>query len=176
MSFIIHELAALYLILTFAATALAKAKTFQSTYFAIANERIVPVGLAPTVLRIVIAAELGLSLLIVFRIAPQVVGIVIAAVFAIFAAYKLVSAKKTGIASCSCAGPQTVYKATTAGIIASIAASLVQACIGLLYSTLSSNANAASIAISVAAFAAPVTIFTVSQIRTRRGTTTPIPM
>lgn len=176
MSFIIHELAALYLILTFAATALAKAKTFQSTYFAIANERIVSVGLAPTVLRIVIVAELGLSLLIVFRIAPQAVGIVVATVFTIFAAYKLVSARKTGIASCSCAGPQTVYKATTAGIIASTAASVVQACIGLLYATLPSNANAASIAISIAAFVAPVIAFTASQIRTRRSTTSPLPM
>lgn len=130
---VFRELSAVYLVLTLAATSLAKARTWQSTKATMLSERTIPYRYVTLVLGALIVVELGGAIWIASRVAPTTIGLLAAALFVAFGVYKVVTGLRRGIVGCSCAGPTTSYIATIPGIIATALASLVQATLAVIY-------------------------------------------
>lgn len=130
---VVHELLAFYLVITFAATGLAKACNWREASAVVASERLIPHRLAAAGIVVVILAELLLATLVAIRFMPLIVGGIATAMFLTFGGYKLIAGLKRGTLGCACAGSQTVYKATVPGMIATCLASLLQATIAAIY-------------------------------------------
>lgn len=130
---VLHEILALYLVLTFSATGVAKACNWREASAVVASERLIPHGPAAAAIAIVIFAEILLAGLVAIRFMPLIVGGVATAMFLVFGGYKLIAGLRRGTLGCACAGSQTVYKATVPGMVATCLASLLQATIAAVY-------------------------------------------
>jgi hypothetical protein len=101
---ILRTLVVSYLAFTLGATALAKIKNREIVTTGIQRERVIPPGIAPVVTVSLASVEFALATLLAFGIEPVAVSFCTAAVFVMFAGYRLLVAAKTKSLTCSCAG------------------------------------------------------------------------
>ena len=86
---ILRTLIASYLIATLGATALAKLRNRRVSSVGMQRERVIPARAAPAVIVTVAFAELSLATLLMLGAAPVATGIATAALFVLFAGYRL---------------------------------------------------------------------------------------
>lgn len=153
---LLREVLGCYLILTLAATALAKALEWRNTSRMIAVESIIPRNVAPIATAILCVVEISLAALLASRQIPRAAGLMTAGLFVAFTAYKMAVVVKTGNVSCSCTGTSRVFKATRPGILASLLATLVQAGCGCVWAMLPAGGAPELPVISAVAFLIPV--------------------
>lgn len=101
---ILHVALASYLTATLGATALAKLKNWQICIAGMWREGVIPGLAVPAVLGTVIVSEFSLATLLAFDIEPVAAGLATAALFVLFAGYRLVVALRTKSLMCSCSG------------------------------------------------------------------------
>jgi hypothetical protein len=130
---ILHEVVGCYLILTLAATGLAKARAWRTAALAVGRERVIPRSLALPVTVGLCTVEITLAVLLASRTIMKLVGLATAALFLAFACYKSAVVIKIGKDACSCTGTSTMFKATRPSVLASLVSSLVQAACGILW-------------------------------------------
>lgn len=156
---VLRELAGCYLVLTLAATGIAKLRMLRGTSVGLMLEGVVPRRMAMGTVVAVASLELLLSVFLVSRQFPQLAGLATAALFLGFAVYRISVAVKTGWVSCSCSGRSVAYKATRPAITAAIMASLIQAALACVWAFLPSREEMVFRLIIVGAFAIPIAAF-----------------
>jgi hypothetical protein len=130
---ILHELLAAYLAATLCATALAKLRNWRTSTAGMMREDVIPGPGIPVALLAVSLAELALATLLAFGVASWGAGLAAAALFALFAVYRLVVAAKTKSVTCSCAGEIRTDPGSPPVVLGStLACLLMAACAGVL--------------------------------------------
>ncbi len=101
---IIRTLISAYLIATLSATAIAKLKNRRPVTVSIQRESVIPVRSAAAFTLILVIVEFSLATLLTFDIAPTATDSAAAAIFILFAGYRVTVAVKTKSMTCSCSG------------------------------------------------------------------------
>lgn len=130
---VLREVAGCYLTLTLAATGLSKARAWRATSLGIVRECVISQSMALPIILGLCTTEIVLAALVASREIVKAAGLATAALFLIFACYKVAVVIRTGKDACSCTGTTTMFKATRPGIIASLVSSLIQATCGFLW-------------------------------------------
>jgi hypothetical protein len=124
---VLHVVIASYFAATLGATALAKLTNWRTSASGMLRENIIPMSSVPLFLFAVTMAEFSLATLLALGIEPVPVGFVTAALFMLFAGYRLVVARRTKAVMCSCAGTFRIDPASPPIVAGSVLACLIQA-------------------------------------------------
>ena len=138
---IIRQVAGCYLAITLAATGLAKLRSWRTASTGVIVEKVIPRELAPATVVAVSVAELALAALFASGIFPVLAGCASALLFLSFGGYKATVSIKTGNLGCTCSGKSTAYRATRPGVLAALAASLIQAALALTWASSTAHVN-----------------------------------
>lgn len=155
---IVHAALASYLAATLCATALAKLRNWHVSATGLIREGVVPNAGIRTILLTVCVSEFSLATLLAFGIEVAVAGFASAALFVIFAGYRLVVAKRTKSVMCSCAGEHRSDPATPPIVIGSVVACLIQAAFGCALALNSESLGYPLALLPIAAWAIPIVI------------------
>nr|WP_261575402.1 MauE/DoxX family redox-associated membrane protein [Frankia gtarii] len=123
----------MYLVVTFTSTGLAKLRRRKLAEVGIIREGTIPAKLASTAVVCLSVIELALAVLVISAVDTFAIGISTAILFLSFGIYRMTSAIRTGLLSCSCAGGARISKATIMGTLGVLASSLIQGAIALLW-------------------------------------------
>jgi hypothetical protein len=153
---VVWQFATIYLIVTLAATSLAKLYKWRTASLALLRETIVPVRLAPIVIAGVALVELSLSTLIMLGAERVPVGLATASIFLLFGVYRIVVLARTKSLICTCAGVAEFNPATPPAVIATILTCLLQAGVAWTWMLLGSRYGTGDVELGeVAAWLAP---------------------
>lgn len=161
-----------YLIVTLGATALAKVKNWRIASVGIQRERVIPAGAASAVIIALAIAEFSLATLLMLGAAPVATGFATAALFVVFAGYRLMVAVKTKSLMCSCAGMLRADPASLPSVAGASLACLILAAFASVLVFLGPPAGYPVGLLAVAAWAVPLAIFAAGTRRGRRGSGT----
>jgi hypothetical protein len=166
---ILRTLIASYLIATLGATALAKLRNRRVSSVGMQRERVIPARAAPAVIVTVAFAELSLATLLMLGAAPVATGIATAALFVLFAGYRLVVAARTKYLMCSCAGTIRADPASLPAVVGASLACLILAALACMLVVLGQPAGYPLNLLAIAAWIAPPAILVMGARRGSRG-------
>src|ERR1022692_1544236 len=129
---ILRTLIASYLIATLGATALAKFKNRRVSSVGILREKVIPARVAPAIIITVALAEFLLATLLMLGAEPVATGFAAAALFVLFAGYRLMVAVRTRSLMCSCAGTIRTDPASLPAVVGAILACLIMAALACM--------------------------------------------
>jgi hypothetical protein len=152
---LLRTLVASYLIITLASTALAKARNRRVAVVGIKREMVVPSKAAGAVLVVLVIAEFALATLLMIGSEPAITGFATAALFILFAAYRLLVAAKTKSLTCSCAGTVRTDPASLPSVVGASTACIIMAALGCAIAFLGPPAYPINF-IAIAAWVAPL--------------------
>lgn len=161
----IDELAGIYLVVTLAATSLAKLKNWRMTALGVRWEKIIPSRFAVVVVVGVSVLELSLAAALTLRYRPLLVGIATAALFLAFGCYRLIVAVTTGFTTCTCAGKVRTAEASLPAVAGAGVACVAQCCIALLWARLGNVDHASGMRLFTLAAWAPACIAVICRMR-----------
>ncbi|GAA4074441.1 MauE/DoxX family redox-associated membrane protein [Nonomuraea soli] len=168
MNHLLHTVSACYLIITLAATALAKLRSRRSLYPVFAQILRLPVRLAAGVLHLVITIELGLAVALTLDIDHVAIASGLGLLFTGFAIHNTIRSsitQPTQDLGCLCAGTVSQGNTTTWSPAASVTANLFQLAVtGLWLTTASSGGQT----IRAATLAVPFIALAIGHYRPRR--------
>jgi hypothetical protein len=162
---ILHVLLAAYLSATLCATALAKLRNRQTSYVGMMRESVIPRSAIPLVLPAVSVTEFALATLVAFDIQSRIVGFAAAALFLIFAGYRLVVAARTKSMICSCAGKIRNDPGSLPVVLGAILACLLMAACAVIVALDARSPGYPFELASIAAWAAPIVALAVGSFR-----------
>ena len=134
---VVREFIAFYLVVTLAATALAKLRRWKESSLTLSRQTFVSVTLAPVVITAVALSELLLSALLATGVKPVVTGSATAALLAAFGGYRLSIAVRNKSLMCACAGSPEFAVATSPAIAALIFTSFFEVSSAVAWTVLS---------------------------------------
>jgi len=111
-----------YLVVTLGATGLAKLANYRTASAGMAREHIFPVRIATPAILAVAATELSLAVLLALGVHPEITLFGVAALFILFAGYRIIVAAKVNAIVCSCAGTVRTDAATPAAVAGGVLA------------------------------------------------------
>jgi hypothetical protein len=159
---IIREAAGCYLVVTLAATGLAKLRSWRTASTGVIGEKVIPRGMALLTVIAVSVTELSLAALFAIGRYPVVVGCITAFTFLCFGGYKVAVSIKTRNISCSCYGASKTYRATGPGVLAALAASLIQAALACTWAFMPEGREGVFELPVIVAFVIPLAAFLMS--------------
>ncbi len=163
---ILRTLIASYLIATLGATALAKLKNRQVTSVGILRESVIPARVAPAVTVTLAIAEFSLATLLMLGTEPVATGFAAAALFVLFAGYRLTTAVRTKSLMCSCAGTIRTDPASPPAVAGASLACLILAALACMLALLGRPAGYPVNLLAVVAWTTPLASLIMG---TRRG-------
>jgi hypothetical protein len=169
---ILRTLIASYLIATLGATALAKLKNRRVASAGLVRERVVPASAAPAIVVMVAMVEFSLATLLTFGTEPAMTGGATAALFVVFAGYRLTVAVRTKMLTCSCAGAIRSSPASPPAVAGATLACLILAALACLLVFLDRPAGYPVNLLAVAAWSVPLASFIRGAWQAPRGSRT----
>jgi|SRR5450759_791032 hypothetical protein len=153
---ILRTLIASYLITTLGATALAKLKNRPVASAGMLREGVVPAKVTPAVIVTVAIAEFLLATLLMLGVEPVAASLAAAALFVLFAGYRLMVAVRTKTLMCSCAGTIQTDPASPPAVVGATLACLTLAALACILVFLGRPAGYPLNLLAVAAWTAPL--------------------
>jgi hypothetical protein len=158
-----------YLIITLAATSLAKLRTWRSSSLALLRQTAVPAIAAVIVIIGVSAVEILLATLLMLGADPAVVGSVTGCLFVIFGIYRIIITLRTQSLTCVCAGDVRFDPATPRELTAIVVAVMAQASLAGTWVLLGSTYGSGIQPLGVAAWATPFIVLMIARLSSRIG-------
>ena len=128
---IFREVALCYVVLTLAATSLAKLRSWRASSLVVIRAQVVPATVAPFTVIGVSLVKLALATCLMLGVEPVLAGRTAAALFLIFGGYRVAVAARTSYLICACAGAARYEPLALRTLAATILTSLVQAGLSL---------------------------------------------
>lgn len=164
----LRDLAACYLILTLAATGLAKLRRWRTVSVVLIRDSVLPRSVVPAVVFGISAVELLLAVLLAIGVELRYTSAIVLALFVVFGIYRIVAAYSSKSLSCGCSGAERTYDLNGRTLVATILATACQAVAAIvLIFTYKLGISDFSVVASLAALAAPLGALVVGQVRSR---------
>jgi hypothetical protein len=154
----VRAIIAAYLIVTLAATALAKLRNWRASSVSVMREGVIPPRAAGAVVIALAAVELLLATLFMLGIQSTVTGFAGTGLFLAFCGYQLLVTAKTNSLRCSCAGTSRTDPASLPAIAGTTLACLAQAALACVLALAGGRPGGNLELIAVAAWAAPIIV------------------
>ncbi len=163
---LLRDLICVYLIVTLAATGLAKLRRWRSASVALVRDSVLPRKLVPSIVVGISLAELGLSSALAIGIEVRLAALATATMFVVFGVYRVIAANNSKQLTCGCAGAVRSDPVTPRALAATLLASALQALAAVVLVV--PGASLPRLA-GLAALALPFCAFLLGELRRRLG-------
>jgi hypothetical protein len=167
---LLTQILGLYLTLTLASTSLAKLKRFTLVAIDVSQNLRLPLVVGRLLLVVACIAELWLAVFVAFNMMRMVVAGTTAAMFLTFGAYRVVTIRRTGKASCNCAGTSDTSSDNAPAIAGFLASNVFLAAASLAWGFLARSADRSSLSwLPLLGLAVPGLALLIGQARQRQA-------